>query len=146
MGEQTGKIVRTMVITLIVLAIIAVGIVYAVVNSSTNLILGTWESVAADGTKVSYLFTNEFENYSTKETLYYLTVTKPDGTKETEKGTYNISTNSVITFRPGDESIKDSTTAEFTIDKETLTCQYTVNFEQKEIVFNKTAEYEKKDK
>lgn len=146
MGEQTGKIVKTMVITLIVLAIIAVGIVYAVVNSSDNLILGTWESEAADGTKVSYIFTDEYENYSTKETLYYLTVTKPDGSKETEKGTYNISTDSVITFRPSDDSIKDSTTAEFTITKDTLKCQYTVNFEQKEVVFNKTAKYEKKDK
>lgn len=146
MGEQAGKIIRTMVITLVVLALITAGIIYAVVNSSENLILGTWEAKAADGTSVSCLFTDEYENPSTKETLYYLTVKNADGSEEKEKGTYNISNGSVITFRPVDESIKDSATASFTISKEKLTCQYTRDFEEKEVVFTKTADYEKKDK
>ena len=146
MGEQAGKIIKTMVITTIVLAILAGVIIYAVVNSSDNLILGTWESKAEDGTQVTYLFTDEYENPSTKETLYYLTVKNPDGSEETEKGTYNISNDSVITFRPVDESIKDSATASFVIKKDTLTCQYTRDFEEKEVVFTKTADYEKKDK
>ena len=146
MGEQTGKIIRTIVITLIVLALIAGGIIYAVVNSSDNLILGTWEAKAEDGTQVTYLFTDEYENPSTKETLYYLTVKNPDGSEETEKGTYNISNGTVITFRPVDESIKDSATATFEISKDKMVCQYTRDFEEKEVVFNKTAAYEKKDK
>ncbi len=146
MGEQTGKIIRTMIITFIVLALIAGGITYAVVNRSDNLILGTWESTAADGTCVTYLFTDEYENQSTKETLYYLTVKNPDGTEETERGTYNISSGSVITFRPSDETIKDSATASFKISKDKFVCQYTRDFEEREIVFNKTAEYEKKEK
>ena len=146
MGEQTGKIIRTMVITLIVLAIITGVIIYAVINSSENLILGTWEATAEDGTVVSYVFTDEWDNASTKETLYYLTVKAPDGSSETEKGTYNISNDSVITFRPSDESIKDSATANFIIEDDKLICKYTIDFEEREVVLEKTADYEKKDK
>ncbi len=146
MGEQTGKIIRTIVITLIVLAIITGVIIYAVINSSENLILGTWEATAEDGTVVSYVFTDEWDNASTKETLYYLTVKAPDGSSETEKGTYNISNDSVITFRPSDESIKDSATSNFVIEDDKLICKYTIDFEEREVVLEKTADYEKKDK
>ena len=136
MSEQTGKIVKTMVITLVVLALAAGAIVYAVLNSSETRILGTWQA-SNQGYDVTIEFTDTYENPSTKETLCYVTFKAPDGTTETEKATYNISNESVITLRPVDENIKDSATAEFRIEGKKLICQYTRDFEQKEFTLEK---------
>lgn len=146
MGEQTGKIIRTIIITAVVLALITGAIVYAVVNSSDNLILGQWEAEAENGAKVTCLFTDRYENPSTKETLCYITYQPKDGKTEIEKNTYNISSGSVITFRPADESLKDSTTATFTIDKDKMTYVYERDFEKAEIVMTKTADMKNLEK
>ena len=145
MGEQTVKIVRTMIITAIVLGIVAGFIIYSVVNSSETLILGTWEATN-DGYTVTVEFTDEYENKSTKETLYYITEKSPDGKEEKEKGTYNISNEKVMTLRPANENVKDSATVEFTIEGKTLNCKYTRDFEEKSFTLEKVAEYAKKEK
>lgn len=134
---EKQKIIRTIIITLVFLLVIAGIIVYAVHNDSKNLILGTWEATAEDGTVVSYQFTTDYENASTKETIYYLTVKNPDGSTETEKGTYNISNDTVVTFRPIADGVTDNATASFSIKKDTLHFEYTVDFETKEIDFKK---------
>ena len=145
MGEQTGKIVKTIVITLVVLALIAGGVIYAIVNSSENLILGTWESSNDSGYNVKIEFTDLYENPSTKETICHITFKHPDGPVEMEKATYNISNGKVVTFRPADESKKGSATTEFKIDGKKLICVYEMNYQEKEITFAKTGKYVKEN-
>ncbi|MDP4118635.1 MAG: hypothetical protein Q8873_05530 [Bacillota bacterium] len=106
-----------------------------------NGILGTWEAKTNDGARVVYELTDDYENVSTKATIYHLTVTNADGTKSTEKGTYDISDNAMITFRP--ENSQDNATVDFKMDKDTLTFKYTVNFKTKTVVFKRVTEKSK---
>ena len=145
MGEQTGKIVKTIVITSIILAVIAGVIYYAIVNSNENLILGEWQATAKDGTVVTYKFTDEFENQSTKETIYYLTVKNPDGSVEEDKGTYNISNDTIITFRSITDPKTSNPNAEFEIKKDVMKFKYSagLDYDESGIEFKKIADYEK---
>ncbi len=144
---EKEKIIRTIVITLICLALIGIGIYNMWASGEELLILGTWETTAEDGTVVSYQFTDELEKSVTLQNIYHLTVTSPDGTVSKEKGTYNIANDETLTFRPEGAEASQSTTTTFTINKDKLICKYEVDFlGEQEIVFTKVAEYEKKDK
>ncbi len=141
---EKQKIIRTIIISSIVVILVAIGIYNMYAGSGDIKILGTWEAKAADGTVVSYEFTDDIDNANSKQTVYHLTVTK-NGKTEKEDGTYNISNDDVLTFRPDGTEAHQSTTATFKIEKDTLTCKYEIDFlGEQEIVFTKTAEYEKK--
>jgi len=143
MGEQSGKILKNIIIIAVFLAIVAGVVIYSINNSAEVRILGTWEATTEDNHKISIKFTDEYENKSTKETLYYITVEYPDGKIEEEKGTYNISTDTMMTLRPSDASLNDSATVAFKIKGDKLVCKYTRDFEEKEFVLTKAGKAKK---
>lgn len=135
---EKEKIIKSMIITTIVLVIIFAAIAIAVHNSSGNTIIGKWETTAEDGSVVTYEFTKDKEKASSEYPLYYLTVKNKDGSTQNEKGTYVISNNTVITLYPADS--EDTSIVSLKINKDKLTFIYTVDYTEKEIDFKKIPE------
>lgn len=134
---EKEKILKSMILTFVFLAIIAGIVWYAIATSPANKIVGVWEGTASDGTKIELNFSKDIENVSTQEKMYYLTVTSKDGAKEEEKGVYNVSNNTMLTLRPSDETLNDNAKAFFYIEEDKIRFEYTVNFETYEFTLNK---------
>ncbi len=152
MSEQTKKIIINIVITLVIVVIGGFFLVSYLNSRPTKTILGTWQATAKDGTVIEYEFTDDYKNRSTKDTLYTLTVTHPNGKKEVEEGYYVISNDTMLDLRPdspkkglsSNDDESDNVSASFEIKGDTLNITYSADFEEAKFSFKKTKDYVKK--